>query len=54
MACRSGGRVYAFQPLSREGAIGPADDVIRIESGPAPSPEPGPFGRADPRKRGTP
>ena len=40
VACRGGGRVYASQPLSREGAIGPADDAIRIESGPAPPPSP--------------
>ena len=36
VACRGGGRVYAFQPLSREGVIEPADDAVRIESGPAP------------------
>ena len=39
VAARGGGRVYAFQPLSREGAITPAEEVIRIESGPRP-PEP--------------
>ena len=26
------GRVFAWQPLSKESAIGPADDVVRIES----------------------
>jgi len=40
VACRGGGRVYAFQPLSSEGAIGPADDAIRIESGAAEPPIP--------------
>ena len=40
VASRNGGLVYAFQPLSREGAIGAADDVIRIESGHATSPGP--------------
>ena len=38
VASRGGGRVYAFQPLSREGAIAPAEDAIRIESDPARSP----------------
>ena len=38
VACRGGGRVYAFQPLSTEGAIEPAEDAIRIESGPFQSP----------------
>jgi len=40
VAGRGGGLVYAFQPLSTEGAIGPADDAIRIESGPVRSPSP--------------
>jgi len=40
VACRGGGRVYAFQPLSTEGAIEPAEDAIRIESGPFQSPSP--------------
>ena len=40
VAGRGGGRVYAFQPLSREGAIGPAEDAIRIESGPVEPPIP--------------
>ena len=40
VACRGGGRVYAFQPLSREGVIEPADDAIRIDSGPVQAPSP--------------
>ena len=32
VVCRGGGRVYCFQPLSKESAIGPADDATRVES----------------------
>jgi len=50
VAGRGGGRVYAFQPLSREGALLPAEDAIRIESDPEPPaptsrPEPAPTAR---------
>jgi hypothetical protein len=45
VACRDGRRAYLWQPLSRESAIGPSDDAIRIDSvvaglavGPAESP----------------
>ncbi len=31
IACRSGGRAYAWQPLDADSAIGPADDAIRVE-----------------------
>ena len=54
VACRGGRRVYAFQPLSREAAIGPADDAVRIESGPAapgPAREAGPAPERGPRER---
>jgi len=34
---RSGGRVFAWQPLSTDSAIGPSDDAVRIESGPGPA-----------------
>ncbi len=41
IVCRDGPRAYAWQPLDVESAIGPADDVVRIESDsqvqPAPS-----------------
>jgi len=53
VACRGGGRVYAFQPLSREGAIGPADDAIRIESGPAEPPSPAVRAGEPPKARST-
>ena len=33
IACRDDGRAYAWQPLDTDSAIGPADDVTRIESG---------------------
>ena len=36
VACRGRGRVYAFQPLSREGVIAPAEDAIRIDPGSRP------------------
>ena len=32
VVCRAGRRVFAWQPLSQESALEPADDVIRIES----------------------
>ena len=32
VACRDGRRAYLWQPLSRESAIGPSDDAIRIDS----------------------
>ena len=32
VACRDGRRSYLWQPLSRESAIGPADDATRIDS----------------------
>ena len=41
VACRDGRRAYIWQPLSRESAIGPTDDAIRIDSvnaGPAVGP----------------
>ena len=38
---RDGDRVFCFQPLSKESAIGPTDDVTRIES-PSPGPRPAP------------
>ena len=53
VAGRGGGRVYAFQPLSRDGALAPAEDAIRIESGPAPSPVPA-TGSGGPTKARTP
>ena len=37
VVCRQQHRVYAWQPLSADAAIEPTDNVIRIESGPAPS-----------------
>ncbi len=37
IVCRSGGRAYAWQPLDAGSAIGPADDVVRIESDPHPA-----------------
>ena len=39
---RDSHRVFCFQPLSKESAIEPTDDVIRIES---PSPQPRPTSR---------
>ena len=36
MVCREPHRVYAWQPLSGDAAIEPADNVIRIESHPEP------------------
>ena len=33
VACRDARRAYLWQPLSRESAIGPSDDAVRIESG---------------------
>jgi len=53
VACRGGGRVYAFQPLSTEGAIGPAADAIRIESGPFQSPSPAVRPGEPPKARST-
>jgi len=41
VACRDGRRAYLWQPLSRESAIGPSDDAVRIDSvgaGPAVTP----------------
>ncbi len=41
VACRDDRRAYLWQPLSRESAIGPSDDAVRIESvgtGPAVGP----------------
>jgi len=32
LVCRTERRVFAWQPLSKDGAIEPAEDVIRIES----------------------
>jgi hypothetical protein len=32
VVCRDGDRVFAWQPLSADSAIGPAEDVTRIES----------------------
>ena len=41
VACRDGRRTYLWQPLSKESAIGPADDAVRIESSaPVPTREP--------------
>ena len=37
VVCRDGARVFCFQPLSKEAAIGPSDDVTRVESNSAPS-----------------
>ena len=37
---RAGGLVFAWQPLAKDSALGPSDDVIRIESDPAPPPRP--------------
>jgi len=37
IVCRSGGWAYAWQPLDAESAIGPADDVVRIQSDPHPA-----------------
>ena len=34
MVCREEHRIYAWQPLSGDAAIEPADNVIRIESNP--------------------
>ena len=53
VAGRGGGRVYAFQPLPRDGAIGPTEDALRIESGPAPPPVPA-TGAGGPTKARTP
>ncbi len=36
IACRTGGRAYAWQPLDAESAIAPSDDAVRIESVPRP------------------
>ena len=33
VGCRDGRRTYLWQPLSRESAIGPSNDAVRIESG---------------------
>lgn len=65
--CRDDRRSFAWQPLSKEAAIGPADDAVRIESdhpGPAPGPaenrrpttpmsEPTPRARPDAARNGT-
>jgi hypothetical protein len=32
VACRDGRRAYLWQPLSRESALGPSDDSVRIDS----------------------
>jgi hypothetical protein len=40
LACRDGRRVFAWQPLSKDGVIEPAVDATRIESGPMPIPTP--------------
>ena len=37
---RSGERVFAWQPLSKESALGPSDDAVRIDSDPRPAPTP--------------
>lgn len=43
LVCRDGPRVYAWQPLSKESAIDPGDDVTRVESCPSnPPPADGP------------
>ncbi len=39
IVCRDARRTYAWQPLNKESALEPADDVIRIESAPT-TPEP--------------
>ena len=44
IACRSGGRAYAWQPLDADSAIGPADDTIHVE----PEGEPAPIARHRP------
>ena len=44
VVCRDRERTFCFQPLSKEAAIGPSDDVIRIDS---PSPQPRPTPRSD-------
>jgi hypothetical protein len=38
LACRDDRRVLAWQPLSKDSAIGPSDDAIRIESDSRPRP----------------
>ena len=32
LVCRDGDRVYAWQPLSKDSALAPSDDAVRIES----------------------
>jgi hypothetical protein len=46
LAAEGGGRTYAWQPLSQESAVGPADDSIRIESTDAPAARPAPTPRS--------
>ena len=38
---RSGGRIFAWQPLSKESAIGPSEGAVRIDSNPHPAPATG-------------
>jgi hypothetical protein len=37
VVCRDDRRIYAWQPLNQESAIGPTDDMTRIESAPTTS-----------------
>ena len=46
VAGRSGDRVFAWQPLSKDSAIGPSDDAVRIESPGQPHHQGPPPGRA--------
>ena len=52
VVCRTESRVFAWQPLSKEGVIEPADDVIRIESDSQTTPAAIPHD-APPRRRTT-
>lgn len=47
---RSGDRVFAWQPLSKESAIEPADDVVRVDSPSHPATTPAPSGGPPERK----
>ena len=49
LACRDDRRVLAWQPLSKDSAIGPSDDATRIESDSRPASTPPPVG--SPRAR---